>query len=64
VLTYRTISYWLPTVPGAIDGAPQVRHARRVAYWPAQLWVLAAILLQVGLSRRLTAGPRWLLPAL
>jgi hypothetical protein len=46
------------------EGAPQVQPARHVAYWPAQLCVLAAILLQVGLSTRLTVGPRWLLPAL
>ena len=38
--------------------------ASRVAYWPAHLCVLAAILLQVGLSAQLTVGPRWLLPAL
>jgi hypothetical protein len=41
--------------------APQ---AGRVAYWPAHSCVLAAILLLVGLSSRLTIGPRWLLPAL
>jgi hypothetical protein len=46
------------------EGAPLVQQACRVAYWPAQLCVLAAILLQVGLSHRLTVGPRWLLPAL
>jgi hypothetical protein len=46
------------------EGAPLVQQARRVAYWPAYLCVLAAILLQVGLSHRLTVGPRWLLPAL
>jgi hypothetical protein len=46
------------------EGAPQVQPARHVAYWPAQLCVLAAILLQVGLSTRLTVGPRWLLPSL
>ena len=43
---------------------PAVEQARRAAYWPAHLCVLAAILLQVGLSARLTVGPRWLLPAL
>ena len=35
-----------------------------VVYWPAQLCVLGAILLQVGLPTKLTIGPRWLLPAL
>jgi hypothetical protein len=43
---------------------PGVEQARRAAYWPAHLCVLTAILLQVGLSARLTVGPRWLLPAL
>jgi hypothetical protein len=36
----------------------------RVTYWPAQLCVLAAILLQVGLSHKLIVGPAWLLPSL
>jgi hypothetical protein len=46
------------------EGAALVQRASRVTYWPAQLCVLAAILLQVGLSHQLTAGPRWLLPSL
>jgi uncharacterized membrane protein len=33
-------------------------------YWPVQATVLAAILLQVTLPDRLTAGPSWLVPAL
>jgi hypothetical protein len=33
-------------------------------YWPAQLSVLAALLLHVVLPERLTLGPRWLVPAL
>jgi uncharacterized membrane protein len=32
--------------------------------WPAQLTVLAAIVLQLSLPARLTVGPTWLLPAL
>ena len=32
--------------------------------WPAQLTVLAAIVLQLALPERLTVGPTWLLPAL
>jgi uncharacterized membrane protein len=32
--------------------------------WPAQLTVLAAIVLQLSLPERLTVGPTWLLPAL
>ena len=43
---------------------PAVEQDRGAAYWPAHLCVLAAILLQVGLSARLTVGPRRLLPAL
>ena len=46
------------------EGVGLVQRASRVTYWPAQLCVLAAILLQVGLSHQLTAGPRWLLPSL
>jgi uncharacterized membrane protein len=33
-------------------------------FWPVQLTVLAAIGLQIGLSKRLTVGPTWLVPAL
>lgn len=51
--------------PAAIgEDAPRVQRTRPVAYWPAHLCVLPAIMLQVGLSHRLTVGPRWLLPAL
>jgi hypothetical protein len=46
------------------EGVALAARASRVTYWPAQLCVLAAILLQVGLSHQLTAGPRWLLPSL
>lgn len=34
------------------------------AFWPIQVTVLAAIGLQIGLSKRLTVGPSWLVPAL
>jgi hypothetical protein len=40
------------------------RKATEVTYWPAQLTVLAAILLQVRLPEKLTVGPTWLLPGL
>jgi uncharacterized membrane protein len=33
-------------------------------FWPAQLTIVAAILLQVSLPERLTVGPSWLVPAL
>jgi hypothetical protein len=46
------------------EGVAFAQRAGRVTYWPAQLCVLAAILLQVGLSHQLTVGPRWLLPSL
>jgi uncharacterized membrane protein len=38
--------------------------ARREPLWPALATVIAAIALQLLLPKRLTAGPRWLLPAL
>jgi uncharacterized membrane protein len=34
------------------------------AFWPAQLTVLVAIIIQVLLPGRLTAGPDWLVPSL
>jgi uncharacterized membrane protein len=34
------------------------------AFWPVQATVLVAIGLQIGLSKRLTVGPSWLIPAL
>ncbi|MGI8556807.1 MAG: hypothetical protein ACR2ND_00610 [Solirubrobacteraceae bacterium] len=38
------------------------RTSQREPYWPAQLTVLAALLLQVALPARLTIGPSWLIP--
>jgi hypothetical protein len=38
--------------------------ARRDAYWPAQLTILAAIALQLDLPHKLTLLPAWVLPAL
>jgi hypothetical protein len=40
------------------------QRASRVTYWPAQLCVLGAILLQIRLPEKLTFGPSWLLPSL
>ena len=37
---------------------------RKEPVWPAQLTILAAIVLQVTLPPRLTVGPVWLIPAL
>jgi hypothetical protein len=45
-------------------GTAVAQRATRVTYWPAQLCVLAAILLQVRLPGKLTVGPTWLLPSL
>jgi hypothetical protein len=45
-------------------GVGLVHRAGRVTYWPAQLCVLGAILLQVRLPGKLTVGPTWLLPSL
>jgi hypothetical protein len=45
-------------------GAGLLQRASRVTYWPAQLCVLGAILLQVRLPGKLTVGPTWLLPSL
>ncbi len=38
-------------------GAPE-------SFWPAQLTILAAILVQFALPERLIVGPRWLIPGL
>jgi hypothetical protein len=38
--------------------------ARSEPFWPAQLTILAAIVLQFALPTRLTAGPAWLVPGL
>jgi len=46
------------------SGAELAQRAGHVTYWPAQLCVLAAILLQIRLPGKLTVGPTWLLPSL
>jgi hypothetical protein len=46
------------------EGAALAERASRVVYWPALLCVAGAILLQVRLPGKLTAGPPWLLPSL
>ena len=46
------------------EGVALADRASRVVYWPAQVCVLSAILLQVSLPGKLTAGPPWLLPTL
>ena len=49
-----------PAQPGRSYPPP----AGAEAFWPVQATVLVAIGLQVGLSKRLTVGPAWLVPAL
>jgi hypothetical protein len=46
------------------SGAALAGRATHVTYWPAQLCVLGAIVLQVRLPGKLTLGPNWLLPSL
>jgi len=46
-----------------VEGVAE-EFARRDPYWPAQLTVLAAILLSLDLPSKLTLNPYWLLPAL
>lgn len=45
-------------------GQPYPPPAASESFWPAQLTIVAAIGLQLGLPARLTAGPSWLVPAL
>jgi hypothetical protein len=52
------------SVAATREGAALAERASRVVYWPALLCVLGAILLQVRLPDKLTAGPPWLLPSL
>jgi uncharacterized membrane protein len=46
------------------QGRPYPPPAGAEAFWPVQATVLVAIGLQIGLSKRLTVGPSWLIPAL
>lgn len=45
-------------------GRPYPPPATPEPFWPAALTILAAILLQLALPKRLTAGPSWLVPSL
>jgi len=47
-----------------LPGRPYPPPAVAESFWPAQLTLLAAIALQLGLPERLTVGPRWLVPGL
>jgi uncharacterized membrane protein len=46
------------------QGRPYPPPAGPEAFWPVQVTVLVAIGLQIGLTKRLTVGPTWLVPAL
>jgi hypothetical protein len=52
------------SVAATRGGVALVQRAGRVTYWPAQLCVLGAILLQIRLPGKLIVGPSWLLPSL
>jgi uncharacterized membrane protein len=50
--------------PAVQPGRPYPPPPEGEPFWPAQLSVLAAIVLQLLLPSRLTAGPSWLVPSL
>jgi hypothetical protein len=52
------------SVAATRGSAALVDRAVKVTYWPAQLCVLGAILLQIRLTAKVTVGPTWLLPSL
>ena len=47
-----------------LPGRPYPPPGRPEPIWPAQVTVLVAVVLQLTLPERLTAGPSWLLPSL
>ncbi|MEA2209909.1 MAG: hypothetical protein QOF54_2386 [Solirubrobacteraceae bacterium] len=51
-------------VEPAVVGRPYPPPGEAEPFWPAQLTVLAAIVIQLLLPERLTAGPGWLVPSL
>ncbi len=54
----------MATASTSLPGRPYPPPAAAESFWPAQLTLLAAIALQLGLPERLTVGPRWLVPGL
>jgi uncharacterized membrane protein len=50
--------------PSAQTGRPYPPSPQSEPFWPAQLTVLLAIVVQVLLPERLTAGPGWLVPSM
>jgi uncharacterized membrane protein len=53
-----------PPPPIAQGRRPYPPPAEPEQFWPAQLTIVAAIVLQLSLPDRLTIGPSWLVPAL
>ncbi|HEY2006430.1 MAG TPA: hypothetical protein VGG87_08250, partial [Solirubrobacteraceae bacterium] len=49
--------------PSAVRDRSYPPPPRREPLWPALATVVAAIALQLLLPKRVTAGPRWMLPA-
>ena len=49
-----------PTLPGRPYPPPPGPES----FWPVQVTLVVAIGLQIGLPKRLTVGPTWLVPAL
>jgi uncharacterized membrane protein len=47
----------------ALPGRPYPPPAESEPFWPAQATLLVAIVLQLLLPKRLTAGPTWLVPS-
>jgi hypothetical protein len=47
-----------------LPGRPYPPPPATEPFWPAQVTILAAIVLQVALPARLTVGPSWLIPSL
>jgi uncharacterized membrane protein len=45
-------------------GRPYPPRAAGESFWPAQMTVLATIVLQLSLPQRLTVGPIWVVPAI
>jgi uncharacterized membrane protein len=49
-------------VPATLPGRPYPPPPAAEPFWPAQVTILAAIVLQLTLPSRLTVGPTWLIP--
>jgi uncharacterized membrane protein len=52
------------TASSSQPGRPYPPRAAPESFWPAQLTVLATVVLQLALPQRLTVGPIWVIPAI